>query len=139
MDFIRNFPLFSIVLSLFSSVLCMMLSGRKARIYTICYEILLLVMAGAVLWYTWQEGASFTYVMGEFSAPWGNEIRAGVLEALFAIVFLGIMLCSVVACAATGAEPIRSTTAPWDRFPRRTGALPSNSTTPTPCGADSGT
>ena len=28
MDFIRNFPLFSIVLSLFSGVLCTMLKGR---------------------------------------------------------------------------------------------------------------
>ena len=96
-DFIRNFPLFSIVLSLFSSVLCLLLPGKKARTYTVCFEILLLIMAGAVLWYTWQGGASFTYVMGEFPAPWGNEIRAGVLEALFAAVFLGIMLCSVLA------------------------------------------
>ena len=97
MDFIRNFPLFSIVLSLFSSVLCLMLSGKKARIYTICYEVILLAMAGAVLLYTWQSGRAFTYVMGEFPAPWGNEIRAGVLEALLAVVFLGIMLCSVLA------------------------------------------
>ena len=32
MDIIRNFPLFTIVLSLFSGVLCTMLKGKKAKI-----------------------------------------------------------------------------------------------------------
>ena len=35
MDFICNFPLFTIVLSLFSGVLCTMLKGRTAKYYTI--------------------------------------------------------------------------------------------------------
>ena len=34
--------------------------------------------------------------MGEFPAPWGNEIRAGILEALLALLFLVVMLCSVL-------------------------------------------
>ena len=45
-------------------------------------------MAVLILRYTMVRGA-FTYVMGEFPAPWGNEIRAGVLEALLALFFLG--------------------------------------------------
>ena len=97
MDFITNFPLFTIVLSLFSGVLCYMLKGKTARKYTICYEFFLIVLVGAVLIYTVRTQEAFTYVMGEFPAPWGNEIRAGVLEALLALVFLGIMLCSVIA------------------------------------------
>ncbi len=95
MDFIRNFPLFTIVLSLFSGVLCMTLGGRKAKNYTVCYECVLIGLCAAVLWYTVQNGA-FTYVMGEFPAPWGNEIRAGVLEALLALVFLLVLLCAVL-------------------------------------------
>ena len=43
-----------------------------------------------------QTGAAFTYPMGEFPAPWGNEIRAGALEALMALVFLVVLLCSVL-------------------------------------------
>ena len=96
MDFVCNFPLFTIVLSLFSSVLCMMLNGRQAHRYTICYECFLIALVGAVLRYVCQTGAAFTYVMGEFPAPWGNEIRAGVLEALLALAFLTILLCSVL-------------------------------------------
>ena len=52
MDFIRNLPMFSVVLSLFSGVLCTLLSGKKAKIYTIVYECVLLVMTSLVLWYT---------------------------------------------------------------------------------------
>ena len=95
MAFVTNLPLFTIVLSLFSGVLCFLLKGRAARRYTIVYECLLLVMNGLVLAYTIRNGA-FTYVMGEFPAPWGNEIRAGILEALMAFVFLLIMVCAVV-------------------------------------------
>ena len=97
MDFITNFPLFTIVLSLFSSVLCTMFSGKAARNYTIFFEVFLLGLTGAVLWYTAVTGCAFTYTMGEFPAPWGNEIRAGVLEALMGEVFLGIIFCSVLA------------------------------------------
>ncbi|MBR3570442.1 MAG: sodium:proton antiporter [Oscillibacter sp.] len=96
MGFIRNFPLFTIIFSLFSSVLCMMLTGRRAQRYTVCYECFLIALTGAVLWYVCKTGEAFTYVMGEFPAPWGNEIRAGVLEAMLALVFLIILLCSVL-------------------------------------------
>ena len=85
------------MLSLFSGVLCMMLSGKNARRYTIVYECILIVLVSCVLWYTYTTGAAFTYVMGEFPAPWGNEIRAGVLEASIALLFLIVMLCSVLA------------------------------------------
>ena len=95
MDFIRNFPLFSIILSLFSSVLCTLLGPRAARRYTVVLEHTLILMAAAVLWYTVRTGASFTYVMGEFPAPWGNELRAGVLEALMVLCFLVILLLGV--------------------------------------------
>ncbi len=96
MNFICNFPLFTIVFSLFSGPLCMMLRGRAAKYYTIIYECVLIILCGTVLWYTISSGQPFTYSMGEFSAPWGNEIRAGVLEGLTAFLFMIVMLCSVL-------------------------------------------
>lgn len=96
MDLIRNFPLFSIVLSLFSGVLCMMLSGKAAKRYTVFYECVLIFFSAGVLLYTLKTGTSFTYVMGEFPAPWGNEIRGGVLEGLIALTFSVVLLCSVL-------------------------------------------
>ena len=97
MDFITNFPLFTIVLSLFSGALCFMLKAKAAKTYTVCFEILLLTLNICVLVYTLKTGTSFTYTMGEFPAPWGNEIRAGVLEAFMAVSFVTILLCSVLA------------------------------------------
>lgn len=97
MNVIWNFPLFTVVLSLFSGVLCMMLSPRSARNYTIAYESVLIVMVSCVLGYLIRTGKSFTYSMGEFPAPWGNEIRAGILEAMIALLFLIVLLCSVLA------------------------------------------
>ena len=97
MSFIWNFPLFTVLLSLFSGPLCMMLSAKAARNYTIAYESVLVAMTGCVLGYTLNTGTSFTYTMGEFPAPWGNEIRAGCLEALIALLFAVVLLCSVVA------------------------------------------
>ena len=96
LDFIRNFPLFTIVLSLFSGVLCTVFKGRTARIYTAVYECFLTALVSCVLWYTMKTGTSFTYVMGEFPAPWGNEIRAGTLEAVIALLFLVVLFSSVV-------------------------------------------
>ena len=95
MDFITNIPLFTIVLSLFSGALCFLLDGKTARKYTLIYEGILTLACAAVLWYTVRTGSAFTYVMGEFPAPWGNEIRAGILEAGTALFFIVIMLCSV--------------------------------------------
>jgi len=97
LDFIRNFPLFTIVFSLFSGVLCMMLPGKTAKRYTVVYECVLIALSACVLWYTFVTGSSFTYVMGAFPAPWGNEIRGGVLEGLIALTFMIVMLCSVLA------------------------------------------
>ena len=97
MNFVRNLPLFTIILSLLSGPLCVMLSGRAARRWTLCLETALVCMAAAVLAETIRTGTSFTYVMGEFPAPWGNEIRAGILEAMTALCFALVLLCSVLA------------------------------------------
>ena len=97
MDLIRNLPLVTIVLSLFSGALCYVLKGKQARSYTICYEIFLLIVCSVILWYTVTMQEAFTYPMGEFPAPWGNEIRAGILEAMIAVTFMVIMIASVFA------------------------------------------
>ena len=96
MNIIWNFPLLTIVLSLFSGPLCMMLSAKAAKNYTIAYESVLVGMTGCVLGYTLKTGTAFTYTMGEFPAPWGNEIRAGCLEALIALLFSVVLLCSEI-------------------------------------------
>ena len=53
-------------------------------------------MSGAVLSFVLGTGQEYVYTMGHFPAPWGNEIRIGVLEAFMALFFCIIMfLCMV--------------------------------------------
>lgn len=95
MDMIRNFPAASILLCLFAGIIT---SGLKQKAARMVNTLLLLTVTGlsaCVLIYTCMQGEAFVFVMGKFPAPWGNEIRAGVLEALLAFFFCIIMLFSM--------------------------------------------
>ncbi|MCQ2446807.1 MAG: sodium:proton antiporter [Clostridia bacterium] len=96
MDIIRNFPFISIVFSLFSAVVSSLLKGKAARYMTAAAESVLVVLSASTLWYAAKLGEPVTYWMGHFPAPWGNEIRFGVLEALTALVFALVLLFSVL-------------------------------------------
>ena len=96
MAFVCNFPLITIILSLFSGVLCTILKARAARRWTLFVELVLFGLCFSVVVYTYSSGLSFTYPMGEFPAPWGNEIRGGVLEAVMACTFLAVLFCGVL-------------------------------------------
>ena len=95
MDFIRNFPFFSIILAMFCGILSSVLKGKQARNLCLFMVTTVMLLSGAVFWYTTKAG-SFIYMMGHFPAPWGNEIRAGVLEALTAVFFAVILFLSLL-------------------------------------------
>lgn len=96
MDFIRNFPFFSIILSMFCGIISSVLSGRAAKWVNTALIVIVGILSGFTLWYCIATGESFVYWMGHFPAPWGNEIRAGVLEAMTALFFCVIMLLSML-------------------------------------------
>lgn len=96
MEFVQNLPFFSIILSLFSGPLCMTLGGKWAKRVNAAVITAILAMSSAVLAFAIRHGDSYTYMMGHFPAPWGNEIRVGVLEALMAVFFCLIMLLSMI-------------------------------------------
>jgi len=92
MQFVQNVPFFSIMLCMASGVVSAMLSGRVAKWVTVALSA---VVASLNLWLCFfmaEFGQSYVYLMGHFPAPWGNEIRAGMLEAVLAVVFSLIML-----------------------------------------------
>ena len=96
MALVQNFPFFSIILAMFAGIISSILSGRKAKWVNLAVISIITVMSGMVLAFLWQSGESYTYMMGHFPAPWGNEIRAGVLEALTAFLFCIVMLLSII-------------------------------------------
>lgn len=96
MAFVQNFPFFSIVLSMFSGTICSVLPEKAAKYLNTAVIIIVGGMSAVLLGYTIQTGESYTYMVGHFPAPWGNEIRAGVLEAGMALFFCIIMLLSLL-------------------------------------------
>ena len=92
MEFVQNLPFLSIIIGLFSGPVCSILNGKWAKRVNLFVVALLGFMQALVFAFTLRTNASYVYTMGHFSAPWGNEIRIGVLEAFMATFFCLIML-----------------------------------------------
>ena len=95
MDIIRNFPCISIMLCLFAGIISSGLRDKAAMWTSTILLTINTALSVCTLAYTLFIGEPFVYVMGKFPAPWGNEIRAGILEALLAFFFCVIMLLSL--------------------------------------------
>lgn len=95
--FIRNIPFFSIMISMFAGIVTVPVrKGRAAWWIAVITEISVLVMSAVLLVNIISSGETITFAMGHFPAPWGNEIRAGVIEAMMACLFSCVMLFSVL-------------------------------------------
>ncbi len=95
MDFVQNFPAVSILICLFAGIISSGLRGRAARYINTVLILTVIFLSFCTLGYVLDTGEAYVYVMGKFPAPWGNEIRAGVLEAFMALFFSIIMLFSM--------------------------------------------
>ena len=96
MDFCRNFPFISIILSLICAVITFLLKGSAAKRLTVCLNLSCIILSLGTLARNLMLG-EFTFMMGHYPAPWGNEIRAGIIEPLYAAIFTTVLLLSVLA------------------------------------------
>ena len=96
MAFVQNVPFFSIILSMFSGTISSVLPAKWAKWLNTAVIILVGAMSAWLLGFLLETGGSYTFMMGHFPAPWGNEIRAGALEAGMALFFCVIMLLSML-------------------------------------------
>lgn len=96
MELWQSIPFACILLPLGSAAMTSALKGRWARNWTIF--VLTVVTGLSVAFVALMSGfeGSYTYMMGHFPAPWGNELRAGMLEAVTALFFSTIMLLSLL-------------------------------------------
>ena len=97
MELVQNIPFFCIMISLFSGSISSVLPGKYARWLNAAMLSAVIAMSGWLLiWLMESQIGSYTYMMGHFPAPWGNELRVGVLEAGMALFFSIIMLLSLL-------------------------------------------
>lgn len=96
MNIIQNFPFFSIILCLLCAVTTFVVGDKWGRRLTIGLLSTSIVLQSCVLWFCASNDTSYAYMMGHFPAPWGNEIAAGVIEPLMALLFSVVLLLSVL-------------------------------------------
>ena len=96
MAFVRNLPFISILLSLFAGPISSVLNGTWAKRLNLAVITIIGAMSAAVLSFVLKTGEEYIFTMGHFPAPWGNEIRVGILEAAMALFFCIIMFLSVI-------------------------------------------
>ena len=95
--FYENFPFFCVFIALLAGILTTFIrDGRKARFFTCTILLVLAGLNGIVFAETAIHNKAFTYTMGQFPAPWGNELRAGPAEALLATVFSLVIFFSLM-------------------------------------------
>ena len=108
--FAYNIPFASIFLLMISAIITPLLP-RKNRLpekLSCCVIGLVMILSGYLLYVLTNSGdaLSFNFPMGHFPAPWGNELRAGPLEAVLSLVFCAAMLLSLLGNFSSTAEDI---------------------------------
>jgi len=99
-----NFPLITILLAFLSAALSLCLPQRVDRVISIVSLSLTVAMSGCVLWRGLVTGEHYTYTVGKFPAPWGNELSFGILEP-----FLAMMLsAAILMCLVGGVRTLES-------------------------------
>ncbi|MBQ2692049.1 MAG: sodium:proton antiporter, partial [Clostridia bacterium] len=71
-------------------------SGRTALRTTVAICLSVSLLCGILCGILWSREESFVYLMGHFTAPWGNELYVGPLEAFLGAVFALVMAMSLI-------------------------------------------
>ena len=105
-----NVPFISIFALMITAIITPLLPLRKRLPEKVsCYVIGLVMFLSLWLLFSLTnsgQNLSFNFPMGHFPAPWGNELRAGPLEAVMAFFFCIAMLLSLTGNFASTAEDI---------------------------------
>ena len=92
----QNIPFFLVWTPLACASVTAVLSPKVSRFLILLFPALCAAFAAILTAFCLRAGAAFTFSMGVFGAPYGNELRAGTLEAVLATVFSVIMLFSLL-------------------------------------------
>ena len=98
LNLVHNIPFFSIYFAMFCGIITPLIkNGRIARYVHGTMVAIVGVLSVILLVNVVQNGEAFTFMMGHFPAPWGNELRIGPLEALLAVLISVVMFLTITA------------------------------------------
>ncbi len=93
----HNIPFFSIFTAMFAGIVGSLIkNGKTARRFHIACIFVIGLMSAVLLVHTLSGVERFTFLMGHFPAPWGNELKAGPLEAILSLSFSVVMILTVI-------------------------------------------
>lgn len=105
-----NIPFISIFLMMLAAVITPILPNKNRLPEKLsCWVIGIIIILSAYLIYALTnsgQSITFTFSLGKFPAPWGNELRAGPLEAILAFSFSTAMLLSILGNFSSTQEDI---------------------------------
>lgn len=109
-SFAFNIPFISIFMAMIAAIITPLLP-KKNRIpeKLSCYVIGIICVLSAFLLYSLTnsgQSLTFNFKMGHWAAPWGNELRAGPLEAVLSLFFSFSMLLSLMGNFSSTEEDI---------------------------------
>lgn len=108
--FAFNIPFVCIFMLMISAIVTPVLPNRNRLPEKLsCWVIAIVAILSAYLLYSLvgsSQALSFNFPMGHYPAPWGNELRAGPLEAVLALVFSVAMLLSLTGNFSSTQEDI---------------------------------
>ncbi|MDY2833680.1 MAG: proton-conducting transporter membrane subunit [Candidatus Aphodomonas sp.] len=110
MEFWQNIPMLLVVFSLMSAAICSVLPGKVARVWLTAATGLACAASAFFLAKMLGFEGDYVYKMGEFGAPYGNELRCGRLEAVVALTFTSVLFLAVLGGAhriSTEVDPQR--------------------------------
>ena len=96
MALLRNVPFVSILSCMVIAVISMIFRGRIAKYLSYLLSAALFAASVALCLYFVRGNESFVFTMGHFADPWGNELRAGLMESIMASAMSLIILLSLV-------------------------------------------
>lgn len=88
LPFYRYIPFICVIIFLLSAILLAAFkNGKAAFIISLAAAAVTAALSGYLLYTLMNAGESYVLVMGRFAAPFGNEFKAGPLQALFTLCF----------------------------------------------------
>ena len=94
----NNIPFITIIIAMVGSIAALLLGKREKTAYMLMQIVFaaVAVLTFLLIPYFIREGGTITYTLGHFPAPWGNELRFGLMESVLAFVFSAVMFLAVI-------------------------------------------